>query len=199
MWSLPKVLIDPTKTVTGRFLKMPQVAFWGQCSQTLLLDALSFIAWRLTASSYRCDGNVGWLQWVVSVSGCPGNLATCETCRSSGFIPNVVNGVCLWTTFSRDSWRSVTSKLLVAPWTVACRAPLVHGIFPGRNTGVGCQLLLQGNLPSAGIELASLASPDLVSGFFTTEPHGNRFAGYWEMRRHWCVLRWWAKEMVLWG
>ena len=185
MWSFPKVFIDATKTVTVGFLKIPQVAFWGQCSQTLLLDALSFINWGLTVSSCRYDGNVGWLQWVVSVSGFPEHLAACETCRISGFIPNVVNGVCLWTTFSRDSWRSVTSKLFAAAWTVAHRAPLVHGIF--------------GDLPSTGIELSSLESLALASGFFTTEPCGDRFAGYWEMRHHWCVLQGWAKEMVLWG
>ena len=36
---------------------------------------------------------------------------------------------------------------------------------PGKNTGVGCHALLQGNLPDPGIELESLA---LAGGFFTT-------------------------------
>ena len=26
----------------------------------------------------------------------------------------------------------------------------VHGIFPGKNTGVGCHFLLQGNFPTQG-------------------------------------------------
>ena len=33
----------------------------------------------------------------------------------------------------------------------------VRGIFPGKNTGVGCHFLLQGNLPGPGIEPGSLA------------------------------------------
>ena len=37
----------------------------------------------------------------------------------------------------------VMSDSLVTPWTVAHQTP-VHGIFPGKNTGVGCHFLLQG-------------------------------------------------------
>ena len=40
---------------------------------------------------------------------------------------------------------------------------------PGKNTGVSCHALLQG-IPNPGIETASLASPALADGFFTTEP-----------------------------
>ena len=43
----------------------------------------------------------------------------------------------------------------------------VHGIIPGRNAGLGCHFLLQGNLPDQGIELTS---PALTGRFFTTEP-----------------------------
>ena len=39
--------------------------------------------------------------------------------------------------------------------------------FPGKNTGVGCHFLLQGDLPNPGVEPAS---PALAGGFFTTEP-----------------------------
>ena len=38
----------------------------------------------------------------------------------------------------------------------------------GKNTGVGCHVLLQGSLPNPGIELASLKSLALAGGFFTT-------------------------------
>ena len=41
--------------------------------------------------------------------------------------------------------------------------------FPGKNTGVACHFLLQGNLLDPGIELVSLA---LAGGYFTTEPPG---------------------------
>ena len=44
----------------------------------------------------------------------------------------------------------------------------VYGIFPGKNTGVGRHLLLQGTLPILGIEPVTLASPALAGGFFTT-------------------------------
>ena len=39
---------------------------------------------------------------------------------------------------------------------------------PGKNTGLGCHALLQGNLPNPGIKPASLTSPALAGGFFTT-------------------------------
>ena len=35
----------------------------------------------------------------------------------------------------------------------------VHGDFPGKNSGVGCHALLQGNLPSPGVEARSPALP----------------------------------------
>ena len=45
----------------------------------------------------------------------------------------------------------------------------VHGVFPGKNTGVGFQFLLQRDPPDPGIEPPSPAS---AGGFFTTEPPG---------------------------
>ena len=44
--------------------------------------------------------------------------------------------------------------------------------FPGKNTGVGCHFLLQGNLPDPGIEPDSLASPTLAGKLFATVPPG---------------------------
>ena len=35
------------------------------------------------------------------------------------------------------------------PWTVTHQAPLWN--FPGKNTGVGCHFLLQGILPTQGL------------------------------------------------
>ena len=40
--------------------------------------------------------------------------------------------------------RSVLSDSSVAPWTVACRAPLSIG-FPGKDTGVGCVSFSRGS------------------------------------------------------
>ena len=41
--------------------------------------------------------------------------------------------------------------------------------FSGKNTGVGCHFLLQGDLQDQGIELVA---PALTGRFFTTEPPG---------------------------
>ena len=41
----------------------------------------------------------------------------------------------------------------VTPWTVALQAPLSMGIFPGKNSGVGCHFLLQGIFPTQGLNL----------------------------------------------
>ena len=41
--------------------------------------------------------------------------------------------------------------------------------FPGKNSGVGCRFLLQGNLPNSGVEPGS---PALLGRLFTTEPAG---------------------------
>ena len=49
-------------------------------------------------------------------------------------------GSCIWLWFSH----SVASDSSVTSWTVACQAPLVHSVFTGENTGVGCHFLLQG-------------------------------------------------------
>ena len=40
----------------------------------------------------------------------------------------------------------------VTPWTVACQVPLFTGFF-GKNTVMGCRALLQGMLPSQGLNL----------------------------------------------
>ena len=39
---------------------------------------------------------------------------------------------------------------------------------PGKNTGVSCHTLLQGNHPDTGTETTSLTSPALASRFFTS-------------------------------
>ena len=56
----------------------------------------------------------------------------------------------------------------------------VHGIFQARNTGAGHHFLLQAIFPP-GIEPASLVSPALAGGFFTTSATWE--APYW-LSRH---------------
>ena len=47
-------------------------------------------------------------------------------------------------------------QLSVSPWTVARQAPLPMGFSPGKNTGVGCLVLLQGTFPTQGSNLLLL-------------------------------------------
>ena len=54
-------------------------------------------------------------------------------------------------------------QLFATPWTIT-RQALCPWDPPGKNTGVGSP----GDLPNAGIEPASLASPALAGAFFTT-------------------------------
>ena len=55
----------------------------------------------------------------------------------------------------------------MTPWTVARQAPLSIG-FSRLEHWSGLPRPPQGDLPDPGIEPASLASPALVGGFFTT-------------------------------
>ena len=41
-------------------------------------------------------------------------------------------------------------RLFATPRTVALSGSSVHGIFSGKNTGVGCHFLLQGSFPTQG-------------------------------------------------
>ena len=62
-------------------------------------------------------------------------------------------------------------QLFVIPWTVAHQAPLSMG-FSRQEYWHGLSFPPPGDLPDAGIEPASLTSPALAGGFFTTVPPG---------------------------
>ena len=62
---------------------------------------------------------------------------------------------------------SVVSHSFVIPWTIAHHAPLSIE-FSRQEYWSG--LPFPEDLPDPGIELASLASPVLAGGFFTTAP-----------------------------
>ena len=59
----------------------------------------------------------------------------------------------------------------VTPWTVARQAPLSMG-FSRQEYGSGLPFSPPEDLSDLKIEPASLASPALAGGFFTTVPHG---------------------------
>ena len=58
-------------------------------------------------------------------------------------------------------------QFFVTPWTVAAQAPLSMG-HSNQEYRSGLPFPSPGHLPHPGIELASLVSPVLGSGFFTT-------------------------------
>ena len=66
---------------------------------------------------------------------------------------------------------------ILCPWT-----------FPGKNTGVGCPLLLQGIFPTQGIKLVSLASLTMAGSFFTTAPPGKPLQ--WHKTHLKCLPQW---------
>ena len=59
-------------------------------------------------------------------------------------------------------------QLFMTPWTVAHQAPLSVG-FSRQEYWSGLPFPTPGDLPDPGIESASLVSPALAGGFFTTE------------------------------
>ena len=67
-------------------------------------------------------------------------------------------------------------QLFVTLWTVASQAPLSMGFFR-QEYWSGMPFPIPGYLPNSGIELASLVSPALAGGFFTTDK-GSSSQGY---------------------
>ena len=67
-------------------------------------------------------------------------------------------------------------RLFATLWTVACQAPLSMG-FSRQEYWSGLPCPPSGDLSDSGIEPASLTSPALTGGFFTTsatwEAHAN--------------------------
>ena len=79
---------------------------------------------------------------------------------------SLVRATCSVASFLSDSlW------LLETPWTIA-PGYSVHGDPPGKNTGVGCNFLLQGNLPNQGIELCLLCLLHWQAGSLPLAPSG---------------------------
>ena len=62
-------------------------------------------------------------------------------------------------------------QLFLTPWTVAHLAPLSRN-SPGKNTGVSCHFLLQGDLPNLGVKPTSSVSPALAGRVFTIASPG---------------------------
>ena len=72
-------------------------------------------------------------------------------------------------------FHGTTLQISLCACSVVSDSSWPHGLYslpdsscPGKNTGVHCHAVLQGNLSGPGIESMSLASPVLANGFFTT-------------------------------
>ena len=83
-------------------------------------------------------------------------------------------------------WLFVCAKLLQSCLTLCdpmdCSQPgsAVHGDSLGKNTGVGCHFLLQGDLPDPGIKPES---PALQADSLPSEPPGKqKITANWDMR-----------------
>ena len=84
---------------------------------------------------------------------------------------NIATDACVLSCFS-------CVRLFVTVWTVACQAALFTGFSRQEYwSGLPCPLL--GDLPNPAVKPASLMSPVLPGGFFTTsttwEAHSNRY------------------------
>ena len=62
----------------------------------------------------------------------------------------------------------VCAQSLSHVWLREAWQAIVHGIFPGKNTGLSCYFLLQGIFQTQRSKPASRMSPALAGRFFTT-------------------------------
>ena len=78
-------------------------------------------------------------------------------------------------------------QLFVALWTTACQVSLSMG-FPRQEYWSGLSFPSPGDLPNPGTETASLMSPALAGGSFTTAPPGKQ---HWRIDAFelWCWRR----------
>ena len=87
-------------------------------------------------------------------------------------------------------------RLFATLWTSACQAPLSMEFFR-QEYWSGLPFPTPGDLPDPGIKLASLVSPALVSGFFTTAPPGKTWNTIQSQKRVYHQLTTTSAELVL--
>ena len=92
-------------------------------------------------------------------------------------IPDFTMHVCLLSGFSHI-------RFCASLWTVACQAPLSMG-FSRQEYWSGLPCPPPGDLPNSGIKPASLMSPALVGGLFTTSTTG---------KTHFCLFHHWNSK-----
>ena len=82
--------------------------------------------------------------------------------------------ICVFSTHDKNQYNIIFAMCVLSPvwffetpWTIAPQV-LCPWNSPGKNTGMGFHLLLQGDLPDPGIKPTSPALLALVGGSFTT-------------------------------
>ena len=99
------------------------------------------------------------------------------------------SGACSW----HGHRPCVHAKSLCDPMECSLPGSSIHGDSPGKNTGVGCQALLQEIFPTQGSKPHLLCLPALASGFFTTSTTGEAWAQiveHWQMSEGMLNLTW---------
>ena len=93
-----------------------------------------------------------------------------------------------WACVQVSEWVLSCVRLFAIPWTVAHQTPLSMG-FSRQEYWNWMTFPPPGPLPDTGFEPVPLASPALISGFFTTEPPGKPKESACQCRRckkhHW--------------
>ena len=145
----------------------------------------------------RIQASWQWLSQYTSLASRISKVQPCWKCKFSGPAPELLNqelwrwepGICihkftsrfqgiqrLRTTAWEDYFQPCVLCLVAQSWPTLCNAMdcsppgfSVHGDSPGKNTGVGCHALLQGNLPNPGIKPRS---PALQADSLLLEPPG---------------------------
>ena len=84
--------------------------------------------------------------------------------RAQCFLPSSISII-----QNTNQMKSLGCVQLCNPIDCSLPGSSVHGIFPGKNTGVGCHSLLQGIFPNPGIEPGS---PALQADYLPSEPPG---------------------------
>ena len=108
---------------------------------------------------------------------------------SAGRVLDPESGACSW----HGHRPCVRAKSLCDPMECSPPGSSIHGDSPGKNTGVGCQALLQEIFPTHGSKPHLLCLPALASGFFTTSTTGEAWAQIveqWLMSEQMLNLTW---------
>ena len=107
------------------------------------------------------------------MEGLSGGLRNWNHHFSSGFCPHTCMHAHLLDCVQLFVTHGLQPASIFCPWD-----------SPGKNTGMGCHFLLQGNLPNSGTEPTFPASPALAGEFFIAEPAGKPLMPtYWALNQ----------------